>query len=78
MEIGIARQCVVAWQSVETIRCYMRLPDLSRIDIFAPFFFLLILERAVGILPGYNAKNVFSGGTHIDTGIFLDVMQLIF
>ena len=69
---------VVAWQPVEIIRCYMRLPDLSEIDIFAPFFFLLILERAVGILPGYIAKNFVSEGTHIDTNIFLEVMQFMF
>lgn len=74
----IARQHVVAWQPVEIIRCYMRLPDLSEIDIFAPFCFLLIRERAVGILPGYIAKNVFREGAHIDTNIFLEVMQFIF
>lgn len=56
----------------------MRLPDPSETDIFAPFFFLLILERAVGILPGYSAKNSSSEGTHIDASIFLEVMQFIF
>lgn len=68
----------IAWQPVETIQCQVRLPDPSEADILAPFFFLLILERAVGILPGYSAKNSSSEGTHIDTSIFLEVMQFIF
>jgi len=69
---------VVAWQPVEIIRCYVRPSDPSERDIFASFFLLLILERAVGILPAYIATNFFSEGTQIDTNIFLEVMQLIF
>lgn len=59
VEIRISSQCVVAGQHLEIMPCYIRLPNLREIDIFAPFFFLLSLEKAVGILPAYIAKVFF-------------------